>query len=140
MTKAVSKQNTGGRPTKYNRTILKKTKAYFKEYLADAERTPMLGELALILGIHRDTLHDWYTKKKPDGTLQRPEFSDLIKMIQTLQEVRMYQNGFVKDKPLFEMFVLRTQHGHVETTRSEHAAQQGGRMRLMIEVDDQTDA
>lgn len=110
-----------GRPTKYNDRILKKFKDYYKECLADENKVPFMEEVALKLWVNRDTIYQWAkeTRKDEQGNdyLLHQEFSDTLKMIQTLQEIRLSQIGVKDQRNVVAIFLLKAKHGYVETEK-----------------------
>lgn len=66
---------------------------------------PMIGELALLLGISRETLNN-YRKKSV--------YRDVLKRIDEISENYWVKRGNKSNKPLFSMFMLKSKHGYVE--------------------------
>lgn len=123
----------GGRPTKYNEEMLAKTEAFFQRYfhapktietithdkdgkeikvvLPNPEyyKPPYKEQLALELDIDDETIIEW-------GKIY-PEFSAIIKKIEQLQRVRLYDLTFEKNSATGSIFQLKVHHGMVETEK-----------------------
>ena len=121
--------NPVGRPTKYSSAILVKSQKYldscvdeYKEFHKTRSDTsnsferlvsvklPSAIGLALYLGITRSTLFKWQNEK--------PEFSDMLDMINMEQEQRLKEGGMNGDyNPTIAKLVL-AKHGY--TDRVDH--------------------
>lgn len=116
---------TAGRPTKYDKDILKNTQKYIASCEDSFERVlqskgkrsvmytnkfrvklPTLEGLAYFLHINKDTIQDW--KKK------HVEFSVLIDDLLAKQAERLVNNGLTGDYNPTIAKVLLTKHGYRE--------------------------
>ena len=71
----------------------------------DTKKVPLLQELALLLGVERETL--WkYRQKSPYG--------NVIKRIDEMTEIALLNKGISENKPVFTMFLLKSKYGYVE--------------------------
>lgn len=95
----------GGRPTKYTPAICQRLMDYFLQHKPysristmfgpkeDPFDLPTLAGFAVLIGVHRDTLHEWENAKNKAGKLLHPEFSDAIKKAKTIQEHYLVTNS-----------------------------------------------
>lgn len=103
---------TRGRKTKYKKSYCKKLIEYFdnapsqvrivkkeskktlksgavqefKEYGYIAGELPTLNKFARMIGVHRDTLHEWSKATKKNKKLKYPEFSDTYNLAKEIQK------------------------------------------------------
>lgn len=102
-----------GRPTKWTEDTLKKVESYYKLCLEDVDKVPKVSELCILLDITRETLNQWQ-----DDVTKPLSFSDTIKKIMALQQDRLIQRGLdKKGTPIFEIFLLKVNHGMNETNK-----------------------
>jgi len=109
-----------GRPSKYNDEILAKAKAYYHKCLGNVDnkkRMPLLEELARILDVHGETMTEWED--------EYPDFSETLKKIRQLQKERIIQTGFGAKNPTFSIFMLKANHGMMETEKRVLAGERG---------------
>ena len=74
------------RPTKWNKEIEEKARAYINDYAMYGDMIPSIEGMAIHLGVHRDTLYDW-AKHKDKG------FSDILRLTIQNQERTLINNG-----------------------------------------------
>lgn len=116
-----------GRPTKYAKDILTKTKDYidtcgneFWEFQKGhgptntferrvTVRLPSVEGLALHLGVNRSTIYEWRDK--------HPEFSNTLEEIDLLQKKMLIECGLSNDyNPTIVKLMLSSNHGMSEKT------------------------
>lgn len=108
-----------GRPTKYNKNMLQTAYDYYNTALDDEAMFPSVDDLSLRLGIDDDTVVEWAKVK--------PEFSAAVKRIKALQKLRLQASGLTnKVNPTMAIFLLKVNHGLIETSRNEHTGAEGG--------------
>lgn len=115
-----TEKHPGGRPCAFctNRErILTISKEYILSGRGEKPRMLYLNELSLNLDIHRDTLWEWANKKKEDGSLAHPEFSDIVKTVEEIQELRLQQRLLGRYNPTGAIFLLKTKHKYIETEK-----------------------
>ncbi len=90
------------RPTILNEELMQKASDYLKHRLDNVELTdkgalafvevqlPSVVDLALYLGVNKDTIYDWVDKDSPR---YHNEFSDIVKDVLAEQEKRLLNNG-----------------------------------------------
>ncbi len=121
-----------GRPTKYDNTILEKSRQYLKEcedeqihLLKQANeekgyetyenklkvKLPSIEGLALYLHIHRDTLYEWEKSYE--------DFSDIIEELKQKQADRLMNSGLSGDYNSTIAKLLLAKHGYKESTETE---------------------
>lgn len=127
--KALAK-NKGGRPTKYSKKQLQKTKEYFNACL-ESNDIPYIEEVALLLDVDESTVWEW-----AEDTENKEEFSKTIKKIKTLQKVALMRQS--NDKDRFTpglIFQLKANHGMKETVVQENVHRTDGeveKVRMLI--------
>jgi len=77
----------GGRPTKYNPAILRKTKEYINSYEEQGDRVPMVAGLCKWLKLNKDTIYAWIKDES------KSEFSDIVSRILSEQERLLINKG-----------------------------------------------
>jgi len=105
-----------GRPSKYNEGMLQKANSYLMECLMgemkDEKRTyklPLIEELARLCEVDSETVMNW--------TQEDEQFFDTIKRIKELQKERIINKGFTAKNPTFSIFMLKANHGMMETEK-----------------------
>lgn len=119
--KMVHTEDKAGRPCKFCERkieILGITEKYLESGKTEKPKVLFLNELAMILGIHSETILNWKNKTigKSDK-LEHPEFSRLIKMLEEMQELRLQQRLLGRFQPTGAMFLLKTKHNYIETEK-----------------------
>lgn len=105
-------KNKGGRPTKYNEEIVKKTIEYLENYKNLGEVIPTVAGLAVYLKIRKSTLYDWAEKYE--------EFSDTLETIKSIQEKDLMNQGLNnKFNAVITKLLLSTNHGYKDNTKIE---------------------
>lgn len=97
-----------GRPTKYNDGMLQRAKSYLKTCTVQ-NKLPLIEELARILEIDDETISEWCNVN--------PEFSATIKRLRLLQKEKIILRGFGAKNPTFSIFMLKANHGMMETEK-----------------------
>lgn len=119
----------GGRPTKFNATVLKVAKEYVDNHI-EKGIFPTIEELAVeYLLIDDETVKEW-TKVHENDTEQlaktRREFSATIKRLMTYQKRHLTVQGLGgKVNTTMAIFLLKVNHGYVETARQELTGAEG---------------
>lgn len=101
---------TAGRPTDYTPELLARAKAYAEKAtdsaLGESPKLASIAELALHLGVSRETLYAWAKEKQ--------EFSDILQKVMTAQEMALLDNGLHgKWNPTITKLML-TKHGYTD--------------------------
>lgn len=128
-------KHPGGRPCEFCKRkdeILAKTRAYLDSAVGEKPKMIFLGEICLLLSCHKETLMDWAHKKNEQGELEHPEFSDLIKRAELIQETRLQQRILGRYNPTGAIFLLKTKHGYVETEKQIHAGDSNEPLEIVI--------
>ncbi len=110
----VKAKHAGGRPSKYNEGMLMKAKDYYDLCSGKKDgkkRMPFIEELAMECGVNDDTIIEW---TKID---ENEEYSATIKNIKNLQKLRTVQQGYGAKNPTFAIFMLKANHGMMETEK-----------------------
>ncbi|MGD9381206.1 MAG: DNA-packaging protein [Candidatus Thorarchaeota archaeon] len=95
-----------GRPTKYNKDILAKSREYLTNYSDLGDPVPTIAGLACELNVSRGTLYDWAAEE------EKEEFSDILEAIMAKQERVLAGKGLTGDfNPNITKMML-TKHGY----------------------------
>lgn len=97
-----------GQPTKYNEKMLQKAKDYLTFSLKN-KNLPLIEELARLCEVDTDTINNWSNESY--------EFFGAIKRIKELQKERIILKGFSAKNPTFSIFMLKANHGMIETEK-----------------------
>lgn len=109
----MDKKSKGGRPTSFQdkytdmliqyfdiepyRVIMKKVVTKSGDVIEvpvdEANDFPSLAGFAVLIGVHRDTLHEWSRATDEKGKLKHPKFSDAYKRAKDFQENYLLVNG-----------------------------------------------
>lgn len=114
------KPSNAGRPCEFcanKEELLEKTRKYIESGKGERPKVLFLNELALILDHHRETIMEWANKKTQNDILEHPEFSDMVKSIEEMQELRLQQRILGRYNPTGAIFLLKTKHGYIETEK-----------------------
>ena len=69
---------------------------------------PTLARFSCIIGVTRETLHDWATSKLPNGELKHPEFSYSYKRAKEYQESLLVEGAMAGAfNPAFAIFTAK---------------------------------
>lgn len=120
------------RPTLYNDDVLRKADAYINSCGREATELPTVEGLAEYLGVARDTIYEWI---KPIHGYS--EFSDTIKRIEEKQKNQLINDGLYGGKEVNQsmaIFLLKANHGMIETERRLLANGDGTNLKGLIEV------
>jgi len=95
-----------GRPTKYNKDILIKSKEYLDSYAELGDPVPTIAGLACELNVSRGTLYEWGNEEGKEA------FSDILEAIMAKQERVLAGKGLTGDfNPNITKMML-TKHGY----------------------------
>jgi hypothetical protein len=110
-----------GRPCKYcsnKEEYQKLTEEYIAKHTkGEKPGIPFIEELALLFNTIEETVMEWAQKKRKDGSLEHPEFSDSFAQIKMIQKLRLQQRALGRYQPLGALTLLRFNHGAVETSK-----------------------
>lgn len=120
------------RPTKYSQELLDKAISFYEKHRADGE-IPFIESLALELGVSDDTIVNWASLRDEEERPKYPEFLATYKKIETLQKLMLKKKGLSGDiKPTMPIFLLKANHGMVETARQEISGVEGGEIQVSV--------
>lgn len=81
---------------------------------------PTLARFATMLGVSRDTLHEWSKATNEDGTLKHPDFSDAYKRAKDYQEALLSEGTLAGAyNPTFAIFTAKNVLGWRDKTEQE---------------------
>lgn len=87
----------------------------------EANDFPTLAGFAVLIGVHRDTLHEWSTAENEDGELLYPDFSDAYKRAKDFQEAYIAINGLKGHvNPTFAIFIAKNVLGWTDKLESKN--------------------
>lgn len=122
-----------GRPSKYNEEIVPKLKEYIGSKINDQKSFPSLEEFAGIIGVNTDTIQEWKNVHE--------EFSVAIKDLFDLQKNRLMSNGLRQEfNPTMSIFLLKANHGMIETEKRILAGDKDEPIRYQNLDDSELDA
>ena len=107
-----------GRPSKLNQELIDKIYKYH-DYCIETSEIPYLERLEIQLDISQETVSDWINKDSSNNELLsdlKTMFSEAIKKVKKLQKL-MLMEKLVKSNSIGAMFLLKTVHGYVETSK-----------------------
>lgn len=105
-------KNLGGRPTDYSEELLQKAIDYLERCKNDTTSMPSVSQLAVELGVDRQTITDWADLD------DRPTFTRTYKAIKALQEQDIISKGLKgKYNPSMSIFLLKANHNMIETEK-----------------------
>jgi len=117
-----------GRPTKYSKEMLEKTRDYLNRYEAFGDAVPSAAGLAVVLGVARSTLYTWASD--PD----KSEFSDMLDAINAVQERVALSKGLNNEFNATIVKLLLAKHGYHDKQSLEHSGPEGGEIKAGITV------
>lgn len=118
----------GGRPTKYDPSVIDLAKEYIDSCSREQTELPTLEGLALKIGVDDETLGIWASSN--------PEFSATIKELKAKQKNQLINDGMYGGKEVntpMAIFLLKVNHGMIETQRTEFVGEPKG---FIIEATD----
>lgn len=116
-------KHPGGRPTSYSPSFVAVIEEYLQTVGREQTKLPKRVDIARLLGVHRETLNEWEKEHK--------EFSDAIKKIDEAQEGQLMDDGMYGGKEVnsaMAIFLLKANHGMIETNRQEITGKDGERI------------
>jgi hypothetical protein len=121
--------HAGGRPTEYQEDTPEKVEAYIQSCGREQTELPTLEGLAIYLGVHTDTIQEWQKV--------HPEFSVSVKGILERQKNQLVNDGMYGGKEVnstMAIFLLKCNHGMIETERKLLGNLDGSNLKGLIEV------
>jgi hypothetical protein len=100
-----------------------------------ANKFPTLARFATMIGVTRETLHDWATSKKEDGELKYPDFSYAYKRTKDYQEAILVEGTMLNvfNAP-FSIFTAKNVLGWRDRTEQEITGKDGESLMTAIQV------
>ena len=117
-----------GRPTILNEELRERARDYLAHRRDNVELTdkgalafvevqlPTVVDLALYLGVNKDTIYDWVNKESPRYD---EDFSDIVKDILAEQEKRLVNNGLGGMYAPKVVGIMLSKHGYSEKTEHD---------------------
>lgn len=116
-----------GRPTKYEPSMVVKAQEYLDSCSREATELPTIEGLALLLGVDDERIGE-YAKKYP-------EFHATIKDLKFKQKQQLMNDGMYGGKEVnsaMAIFLLKANHGLIETSRQEVTGKDGESIKLNV--------
>ena len=85
--KQVKPKHPGGRPTKYNPEIIRKTKEYLDTWKTLGHKVPSIAGLSQVIDVSRERIAIWRNDKN------KGEFSRMVSMLTNNQEAALISGG-----------------------------------------------
>jgi hypothetical protein len=115
------------RPSSYNQKVISKIDEYLGTVGRLQTKLPTRYGFAKFIGVNGDTLVEWEKKDK--------EFSAAIKKIDNEQKEQLMDDGLYGGKECnvgMAIFLLKANHGMIETERRELVGKDGGELVIKI--------
>ena len=110
--------NPIGRPSKYTPELIAQANAYlYGEWRTVGDTIPSIAGLSCYLGISRETVHAW--------THEKPEFSDIIKGLSSMQERELVNRGLLKDFDSGIVKLILGKHGYSDKQQTDLTSSDG---------------
>lgn len=106
--------HAGGRPTKYDPSMLQAIEDYLDTCGRDFTKIPKRVDIAIILGVNEDTLVEWEKTN--------PEFSATITRVDQFQKSQLMDDGMYGGKEVnarIAQFLLSANHNMAEMTHTD---------------------
>jgi len=119
-------KHAGGRPTKYNPSFIQIAKAYIDRCGREATELPTIEGLSLELDVDDERIGE-YAK-------EYPEFHATIKELKAKQKLQLMNDGLYGGKEVnstMAIFLLKANHGLIETNRTELTGENGQPITIM---------
>lgn len=102
------------RPTKYDPSFVQKIEEYLQTVGREQTKLPKRVDIALLLGVNEDTLNNW--------AKVYPNFLGALTRVDNYQKSQLMDDGMYGGKevnPNVAIFLLKANHGLIETSRTE---------------------
>jgi hypothetical protein len=100
--------HAGGRPTKYDESMVAQIYTYLETVGREQTKLPKRVDIALKLGVHEETLIEW--------AKEHVEFSDALSRVDGLQKSQLMDDGMYGGKEVnakIAQFLLGANHGMI---------------------------
>jgi len=108
------------RPTKYTPELVKECERYLKEWEAEGDQIPSVSGLAVLLGVRRETLHEWAREES------KAKFSNILGAILAKQENVLINKGLNGEFNSNIAKLVLGKHGYHDKTDNTHSGPDGG--------------
>lgn len=107
------KKHPGGRPTKYNRNVLDQTYEYINKWKSLGHKIPSIAGLAQVLDTDRETISEWASQD------DKPEFSRMVRKLQSSQELALTENGLDGTYNSGITKLILSKHGYTDSDNKQ---------------------
>ncbi len=105
----------------------------FLQNCIGSNEVPFLEELELLLGVHRDTIHQWRKKEETDADPQKAEFAFVCDQITSLQKLRLQRLSISKERfSPGQVFLMKVNHNMREVIGVDPDPDEKGVQALVI--------
>jgi L-rhamnose mutarotase len=113
---------SAGRPTKYNRNMLKRTIEYIENHDGPI---PSVAGLSLELNLSKSTIYLW--------AQEHEEFSYALERLKSKQEILLMQGGLTnKYNATIAKLIMATNHGYSDKQELTHQGNGGGPVEFIM--------
>jgi hypothetical protein len=121
--------HAGGRPTIYKDIYIDKIPEYIKTCTGrEQTELPTVEGFADYIDVDTDTINNWCDAKDEKEELKHPEFFGAIKRLKDRQKNQLMNDGMYGGKEVnagMAIFLLKANHGLIETGRTELVGKDG---------------
>lgn len=133
-----NKNGKAGRPCEYckNKEVLqKKADAFVEKAIRGVNGKiiiPWIEDLALELNTIDENIVNWANKKNEDGSYEHPELFTAYKKVNMIQKLRLKQRTTGRYNATGSIFLLKANHGLIETEKQIHAGDSNEPLEIRI--------
>ena len=130
-----------GRPTIYDSTkdYNKLAENYLQTCGREQTKLPKISEFCReYVGANEDTVNLWLDEKDEDGNSLKPDLFGAIKRVKEAAEEQLKDDGLYGGKEINQamaIFLLKANHGMVETSRQELVGKDGQPIQFSFKID-----
>ena len=123
MSKALVKKHPGGRPSHYHEGMVGEVNSYYQQCVRE-NKMPTIEEVSLEMGIDDEQLVR-YCKRYA-------EFRTTVNRLKKLQRQYLMADGLKKNNPVMNIFLLKANHGFIETEKVQHSGVDGNPLEIIF--------
>ena len=115
---------------KYKPELVNEVDEYLQSCGREQTKLPTVEGFALLLGVNDDTLVEWAKKY--------PEFAPAMIKLKMSQKLQLMDDGLYGGKEINQamaIFLLKANHGMVETSRQELVGKDGQPLQISVKLD-----
>ena len=108
-------KHAGGRPTKYNPELVRKSREYLDKWHEYGHKIPSISGLAQVIDVTRERIAIWRQDKN------KGEFSRIISKLMAMQETKLLDNGLDGTFNSAITKLCLSKHGYTDAPQSNQA-------------------